>query len=109
MKTRIVAGLAALATLAAIPAFAQAPAAAPAPVAAAAGAADPSPTEPPARQGQIRIRRPDNWQSQAWPPEPPRRGSSLLRGLFNTLALVVLVLLVGAAVYFTAQEWTRPY
>lgn len=37
MKTKIIAGLAALATLAAIPAFAQAPAAAPAPAAAVAG------------------------------------------------------------------------
>ena len=37
MKTKLIAGLAALATLAAIPAFAQAPAAAPAPAAAVAG------------------------------------------------------------------------
>ena len=37
MKTKLVAGLAALATLAAVPAFAQAPAAAPAAPAAAAG------------------------------------------------------------------------
>ena len=36
MKTKLIAGLAALATLAAMPAFAQAPAAAPAPAAAAA-------------------------------------------------------------------------
>lgn len=41
MKTKLVAGLAALATLAAVPALAQAPAAAPAPAPAAAAAAGP--------------------------------------------------------------------
>lgn len=44
--------------------------------------------------------------NSAWPPEQSRNG--LLRGLVNTLAVLVLILLVGAAVYFSAQEWLRP-
>ena len=90
------------------PAPTSTPSPAPAPIAGTA-AAEPEGADVAPRTGQIRIRRPDTWQSQTWPQERQPRGSSLLRGLVNTLALVVLILLLGAAVYFSAQEWTRPY
>jgi hypothetical protein len=98
------------------PAPAAAPSADPEPVTVPPVAASPMPAPQPATPGtiieqrarkkELHIAYADGLPNAGWPPEQPRNGS-LLRGLVNTLAIVVLIMLVGAAVYFAAQEWLR--
>ncbi len=61
------------------------------------------PPQTPEARAPIHIRRPARPVTQAYPPQTG--AGAVLRGLLNSLTLLLLILLVSGAFYFAAQEW----